>query len=410
MRISTSMMNQSALNGIETAEAQATQTQAQLSTGKSINSPADDPVGSVQLLQLNNVNSQNQQYLSNGKAANTNLSLENSALTTATNTLQSIRDLVVEANSATNTPADLQDIATQISSLESQLQGAANTQNSQGQYLFAGFSSSTQPFVRGSSGSMAYVGDSGTSSVQVDSGTSVQTGDPGSSVFMNIQGGNGTFSVSSGSNTGTGVADAGSVLSASTYQAAQATSPAPYKITFSTPTTYTVTDGATPSNTVTTGTYDPTNGGEIQFNGIELGITGSPAAGDTYMVAPATKQSVFTTIDNIVSALNNAGSGSAAKAQLSTVLGNSLQQIDNASNQITNVAANVGARINLISSSANSVNTNSTAVSAEISSIGDLDYAAASSKYSQQLVALQAAEQSYVAIENLSLFKVLGGG
>jgi flagellar hook-associated protein 3 FlgL len=95
---------------------------------------------------------------------------------------------------------------------------------------------------------------------------------------------------------------------------------------------------------------------------------------------------------------------------LSTVLGNSLQQIDNASNQITNVAANVGARINLISSSATSVNTNSTTVSAEISSIGDLDYAAASSKYSQQLVALQAAEQSYVAIENLSLFKVLGGG
>ncbi len=410
MRISTSMMNQSALSGIETAQAQATQTQAQLSSGKSINSPADDPVGAVQLLQLNNVNAQNQQYISNGKAANTNLSLENSALSTATTTLQSIRDLVVEANSGTNTPADLKDIATQISSLEGQLQGAANTQNSQGQYLFAGFSSGTQPFTRGSSGSVVYVGDNGTSSVQIDSGTSVQTGDPGSSVFMNIQGGNGTFSVSSGSNNGTGVADAGSVVNAATYQAAQTASPSPYTITFSTSTTYTVTDGATPANTVTTGTYDPTKGGEIQFNGIEVGITGSPAAGDTFGVAPATKQSVFSTIDNIVSALNNAGSSSASKAQLSTVLGNSLQQVDNASNQITNVAANVGARINLISSSANAVNTNSTTVSAEISSIGDLDYAAASSKYSQQLVALQAAEQSYVAIENLSLFKVLGGG
>ncbi|HEX4376036.1 MAG TPA: flagellar hook-associated protein FlgL, partial [Steroidobacteraceae bacterium] len=364
MRISTSMMNQSALNGIETAEAAASQTQAQLSTSKRINTPADDPVGAVQLLQLNTVNAQNSQYLSNGTAANTNLSLENSALTTATNTLQSIRDLVVQANSGTNTPSDLKDIATQISSLESQLQGAANTQNSQGQYLFAGFSSTTQPFVRGSSGSMTYVGDNGTSSVQIDSGTSVQTGDPGSSVFMNIQGGNGTFSVSSGSNSATGVADAGSVLSALTYQTAQATSPAPYTITFSTPNSYTVTDGATPANTVTTGTYNPTSGGEVQFNGIEIGITGSPAAGDTFTVAPAAKQSVFNTIDNIVSTLNNAGSGSAAKAQLSTVLGNSLQQIDNASSQITNVAANVGARINLISSSANSVNTNSTTVSA----------------------------------------------
>jgi flagellar hook-associated protein 3 FlgL len=249
MRISTTMVNQNALNGIETAEAQASQTQAQLSSGKRINSPSDDPVGAVQLLQLNNVNSQNQQYLSNGTAANTNLSLENSALTTATTTLQSIRDLVVEANSGTNTPAELKDIATQISSLEGQLQGAANTQNSQGQYLFAGFSSGTQPFARGSSGSMAYLGDNGTSSVQIDSGTSVQTGDPGSSVFMNIQGGNGTFSTSAGTNAGTGVVDAGSVVNAATYQAAQTTSPAPYTITFSTPTTYTVTDGA--SNTVT---------------------------------------------------------------------------------------------------------------------------------------------------------------
>ena len=101
---------------------------------------------------------------------------------------------------------------------------------------------------------------------------------------------------------------------------------------------------------------------------------------------------------------------SAAKAQLSSVLGTSLQQLDNSLNQLSNVSANVGARINLVSSTANSVNTNTTSVTAQISAVGDLDYAQASSKYSQQLVALQAAEQSYVAIENLSLFKVLGGG
>ncbi len=51
----------------------------------------------------------------------------------------------------------------------------------------------TQPFVRGSSGSVSYVGDSGVSSVPLDGGTSVQTGDPGSTVFMNIPTGNGTF-------------------------------------------------------------------------------------------------------------------------------------------------------------------------------------------------------------------------
>jgi flagellar hook-associated protein 3 FlgL len=408
MRISTSMLNQNAVNGILDAEAQASKTQAQLSTGKRINSPADDPVGAVQLLQLDNVKSQNAQYIANGQSANTNLSLENTALTTSTNTLQAIRNLVIQANTGSNNASDLKDIATQISSLESQLQGAANSQNAQGQYLFAGFASGTQPFVRGSSGAMAYVGDDGVSNVQLDGGTSVQTGDPGSAVFMNIQGGNGTFSTTASSaNTGTGVVDAGSVQSASAWQSAQAASPAPYTVTFSSPTAYTVSDaGGAP---VTTGTYDASKGGEIQFNGIELGISGAPAAGDTFTAAPATKQGVFNTIDNIVSALNNAGTGSAARAQLSSVLGSSLQQLDNSLNQIDDVSAKVGGRINLVTGIANSVNTNTTAVTAQISAVGDLDYAQASSQYSQQLLALQAAEQSYVAIENLSLFKVLGG-
>ena len=160
-------------------------TQNQLSTGKSINSPADNPVAAVQLLQLNSTNAQYQQYVSNGQSANTNLSLEAGRTDHLHYTLQSIRDLVVQANSGSNNTSDLQDIATQISALESQLQGTANSQNAQGEYLFAGYSTGTQPFVRGSSGSMSYVGDSGVRSVQIASGTSVQTGDPGAAVFMN---------------------------------------------------------------------------------------------------------------------------------------------------------------------------------------------------------------------------------
>ena len=66
---------------------------------------------------------------------------------------------MVQANSGTNNSSDLQDIATQISALENQLQGTANSTNAQGQYLFAGYSSGTQPFVRGSTGSVSYLGD-----------------------------------------------------------------------------------------------------------------------------------------------------------------------------------------------------------------------------------------------------------
>jgi flagellar hook-associated protein 3 FlgL len=403
MRISTSMLNQDALNGILADEAQVAQTQNQLSTGKSINSPSDNPAGEVQLLQLNSVNAQNTQYIANGQNANTNLSLEEQALSTSTTTLQSIRDLVVEANSGTNNASDLQDIATQISALESQLQGTANSQNAQGQYLFSGFSGNTQPFVRGSSGAMTYVGDSGSSSVEIQGGTSVQTGDPGSSVFMNIPGGNGTFTTAAGTaNTGSGVVDAGSVQNAASWV------PGQYTITFTSPTAYSVSLAGGAANPVATGTYNSATGGGISFNGVQVGVTGAPAAGDSFTVSSSTKQSVFNTLDNLVNSLNNAGTGAAAKAQLSSSLGASLQQIDQSLNQISNVSASVGARINLISSVANSVNTNSTSVSTQISDVSSLDYASASSKYSQELVALQAAEQSYAAINGLSLFKFIG--
>jgi flagellar hook-associated protein 3 FlgL len=405
MRISTSMLNQDAVNGILTEEAQLAQTQSQLSTGKSINSPADNPVGEVQVLQLNAVNSQNAQYISNGQSANTNLTLEEQALSTSTTTLQSIRDLVVQANSGTNNASDLQDIASQISQLESQLQGVANSQNAQGQFLFAGFSSATQPFVRGATGAITYVGDSGTSSVAISGGTSVQTGDPGSSVFMNIPGGNGTFTTAAATtNTGTGVVDAGSVQNIANWV------PDQYSIAFTSPTTYTVTDTTTNQVIVPNGTYDATQGGEISFNGVQVGISGAPATGDTFTVSPSTKTSVFDTLDNLVNTLNNAGTGSAANAQLASQLGAALQNVDQSLNQISNVSANVGARINLISSVANSINANTTTVSAQISNISDLDFAQASSQYSQELVALQAAEQSYAAIDGLSLFKVIGGG
>jgi flagellar hook-associated protein 3 FlgL len=405
MRISTPMFNQDAVNGILSEEQQLAQTQQQLSTGLSINSPADNPVGEVQLLQLDTVKSQNTQYISNGQSANTNLTLEEQALSSSTTTLQSIRDLVVQANSGSNNASDLQDIATQISQLENQLQGIGNSQNAQGQYLFAGFSTATQPFVRGSTGAISYLGDSGSTSVAINGGTSVQTGDAGSSVFMNIPGGNGTFSTAAAAaNTGTGVVDAGAVENAAAF-----TPLGQYTITFTDATTYNVTDPAG-NPVVTGGTYNPTQGSEISFNGVEVGISGAPAAGDSFTVTPATKTSVFDTLDNLVSSLNNAGSGSAANAKLASSLGAALQNIDQSLNQLSNVSASVGSRIDLVSSVANTVNTNSTTVSEQISNISSLDYAKASAQYSQELVALQAAEQSYAAVDGLSLFHFLPSG
>ena len=406
MRISTSMLNDSALNGILQDESALSATQNRLSSGENINSPADDPVGEVELLQLSSASSQYQQYVANGQSANTNLTLEESALSSATTTLQSIRDLVVQANSGSNNASDLQAIGVQVQQLEQQLLGVANSQNATGQYLFAGYSENTQPFARGASGSVVYLGDEGTTSVPLDGGTSVQVGDPGSAVFMNIPSGNGTFTTAaSASNTGTGVIDAGSVVDASQWAAAGGATAGPYTITFTDSTDYQVTNAA--GTPVASGTYDPSNGGSIDFDGIEVGISGAPAAGDTFTVAASGTQSVFNTLDNLVSSLDSAGSSPAAQAQLSSALSGSLQQIDQALNQVSNVTTSVGSRISLISSINTSLSSQSTTVTTQISDLDSLNYASATSQYSQEYLALQAAEESYAQLGQLSLFNFL---
>lgn len=410
MRISTFSFNQSAVNGILNDQSALSTTQNQISTGKSVNTPADNPVAAVMIAQLTTVQTTNTQYTSNGKSATTSLDLEENALSTSTTTLQSIRDLLVQANDGSENTNDLQSIATQIKSLESSLLATANSQDAAGNYLFGGYSVSSKPFVRDSSGSVQYTGDAGVSSVQVDSSTSVQLNDPGSNVYMNILSGNGTFATAATStNSGDGIIDTGSVTSASQWKVSGTTGP--YTISFSDPTgstdatDYTVKDSL--NNTVATGTYDPSSGGSISFDGIEVGITGTPNAGDSFTVSASTNKSAFDNLDSIVSALNSTTSDSASRAQLTSQLNTALQQVDQALNQISTVSSSVGARINMVSSVATSVTTQQTTIATQLSNLGDLDYASATSKLSEQSVALQAAESSYAAIAQLSLFKYL---
>ncbi|MGH2874249.1 MAG: flagellar hook-associated protein FlgL, partial [Solirubrobacteraceae bacterium] len=128
------MLNDSALNGILQDESALSTTEQQLASGQNISSPADGPVGAVELLGLNNASAQDQQYIANGQSANTNLTLEQSALSTATHTLQSIQELLVQADSGSNNTSDLASIATEIQQLGASLLGTANSQDAQGQY------------------------------------------------------------------------------------------------------------------------------------------------------------------------------------------------------------------------------------------------------------------------------------
>ncbi len=399
--ISTLTFQNNALDSIEALESSISTTQNQLSTGLTLQNAADGPAAMTQVNQLNTELSASQQYDSNGTLASSNLTLEEQALTNATDVLQSVQSLADEANNSSLSSSQLQDIATQISQQLQQLVSIANSTDSNGSYLFSGYASGTQPFSQNGS-TVSYSGAEETSQVQIGENQFISSGDTGSSVFMNIPAGNGTFTTSAAStNTGTASIGPGTVTDASTWAAAAASGP--YTISFSSPTAYVISDSAGP---VTTGTYDSTTGGTVSFNGIQVAISGTPAAGDSFTVASAGTSSVFATMQSLVNTLNSTDLNS---GQMATQISQSIEQLSSAVNNLNDVQASVGARINAVTAAQSSESSQQTDYQTEISSLSDTDYAAATSQLSTEEVALQAAEDSYASLAKLSLFNYISG-
>jgi flagellar hook-associated protein 3 FlgL len=393
MRVSTLGFQTNASQQMQTLETDIAQTQEELSTGIALQSASDNPSAMSQVNQLNVEISASQQYQTNASALNSNLTLEEQSLTDATNVMQSARSLAVEANNASLTPAQREDISAQLKQLLQQLVSTANSTDANGNYLFSGEASTTQPFAQ-SGNSVTYNGSSSVSQVQISANQRVSSSDAGANVFMNIPAGNGTFTTAVGaSNTGTATIDAGTVTDASQWV------PDTYTIAFTDPTDYTVTDSA---GAVSNGTF--TSPGAIAFNGISTTVTGTPAAGDTFTVAPAGTSSAFNTLTSLITTLSNPALSS---AQISTQVGTALEQIDAAVNNFGEVSASVGARINAITAANTTAQSQQTTMTASVTTLQDVNYAAATTQLSTEELALQAAQESYASISKLSLFNYL---
>ena len=161
------------------------QTQMQLSTGKKMLTPSDDPAAAARIIDLNQGIKQTEQYQSNINAARQRLSLEDGVLQNATDILQRVNELGVQGLNATNSPSDRIAIAVEMEGLNQQLVGLANTRNANGEYLFSGFKSATQPFSKdaANTGAYIYAGDANSRPIQIGSTRQIADGDPGINVF-----------------------------------------------------------------------------------------------------------------------------------------------------------------------------------------------------------------------------------
>jgi flagellar hook-associated protein 3 FlgL len=404
VQISTSSLYQQGISSILAAQAQVAQTQEQISTGKMVNVPSDNPVAATQILQASDSQSINTQYASNQTMAQSLLSQTDSTLSQVTNVMQNVSTTLVSANNSSLSAANRQSLATTLQSQLQDLVSLANTQDAQGNYLFAGYQASSPPFTQTATG-VQYTSDAGVRSVPVSGSRNIQTNVTGDTVFQRVRTGNGVFATGAAlTNTGNAQIDAGQVTSPSAVTGDN------YSIQFAVAggqTSYSVTDTSTgqPVNAPAASNAF-TSGSAISFDGMQMTISGTPANGDTFTVAPSQNQSVFTSIEQAITMLQtsaSATSGTGALGGLSTVL----QNVQNALGQVSSVQSGVGARENELTT----LGTMNTALNLQdtstISTLQSTNTAVAASNLAQEQITLQAAEQSFADISNNNLFSYI---
>ena len=396
MRVTQSLEQTQFLAAISSLESGINQTQNQMSSGLSFTTASQNPTAAGSVNNYQQALAQSQQYGTNATSAQTNLNTEDNALSQVQSQLQALRDLALEANSGILTNSNLSAIATQAVQIQNSLLSLANTTNGNGEYIFGGFDAQTQPFTLSATGA-TYNGDQGQRQVQIAAGQTVADGDNGDTVFNQIKTGNGTFTVApAAGNTGSGVVGATTVSNPAAYDGGT------YAISFAAGGAYTVNEGAT---VVATGTY--TDGGTIAFNGVQVTLSGQPATGDSFTLAPSANQSLFTTVQNLVNALQTGISSPGSSAALSNSINGSINNIDQALNQTSDVRATIGGRLNSITTQQSVATSQQTQLQQSITNLQGLDYASAITTLDQQNTTLSAALQAFTMTQGLTLFKFL---
>lgn len=301
MRISTSQFYRQGVEVILDQQTQLNKTEVELATGKKVNTPSDDPSAAVSIMTLEESSSRLAQYQRNASQAQGRLEQEEVALEGMNNLLQRVRELVVQGNNASMDLENRQAIAHEVGRhLETYVQ-LANSRDANGEYIFAGYRTDSQPLTTDGLGNFTYNGDDGQRSLQIGDSREVVIGDPGSQIFENIP-----------ANAG-GTTDIGSIL------------------------------------------YDVV-----------------------------------------------------ANYQVGNPDDNALADLDEAIGNILDTRARVGARVKAIEDQVASNESLELSVAQVKSSLEDLDYAETISKFNQQLLSLQASQQSFLRIQGLSLFNFLG--
>ena len=405
LRISTQMISERAVAAMLDQQNKVSTTQLQMSSGRRIQSPADDPASAARILDLSGAIERNQQYQNNGDRAQARLEREEAVLEGVGNLLQRANELTVQGNNDVLGESDTQAIALEMRQLLNELFSLANTRDSNGEYIFSGYQTNTRPFSHDPSGGYDYAGDLGQRMLQISPDRQIADGNHGYEVFMDVA----TYPVAS---VTTNAATAFTAISAGdiTIDGGNGNGPIPLgaippaadaaeraqQLRDAIEQVY-IQAGVSAENASSSTLTLSAVGGE----GITLGLSGTADATTTGLTAGtypsvSSTRNIFDTLEQVSSQLEKNG-------RVDRYIGDIQLALEN----ILGVRSSVGGRLNSIDEQ-HEVNADIELVlQTHISGEQDLDYAEAITRFERQMTALQAAQQSYVKIQSLSLFNYI---
>jgi len=186
MKVSTSMFFDKASNQLGSIQGSLAKTQEQLSTGKQINKPSDAPDKASLITRLQSEMTRQASYQGNLNAVNIRLQAQETALTNTSDVMYRFKELAVQAANDTLSNADRSTISMEMTQLREQILSMANSQDSNGNFLFAGSRVSQAPFAEDAKGRVVYQGDQSRMMVPVGDNRRMSLNIPGSDAFVRL--------------------------------------------------------------------------------------------------------------------------------------------------------------------------------------------------------------------------------
>jgi len=186
MKISTSLYFNQATTQLGNVQGELSKTQEQLSLGKQIVKPSDAPDKAALVTRLDSELSRQTGYQDTLKSVNIRLTAEETALKNTSDVMARIKELSVQAANDTLGAQDRQSIALELSNLKDQVLSLANSQDTNGNYLFSGSRTGVAAFAKDASGKVLYQGDQARMKVNVGDSRRMNLNMPGSDAYTRV--------------------------------------------------------------------------------------------------------------------------------------------------------------------------------------------------------------------------------